>query len=42
MSYITDTSTPASKVIHLDSTHAHVHFQRDEEGNNLTTNFCII
>jgi hypothetical protein len=39
MSYITDTSTPASKVIHLDSAHAHVNFIKDDEGNILTTNF---
>ena len=39
MSYITDTSTPASKVIHLDSKHAHVYHQKDEDGNLLTTNF---
>ena len=38
-SYITDTSTPASKVIHLDSAHAHVNYQKDEDGNILTTNF---
>ena len=39
MSYITDTSTPASKVIHLDSAHAHVRYLKDDEGNELTTNF---
>ena len=39
MSYITDTSTPASKVIHLDSAHAHVRYLKDEEGNDLTTQF---
>eukprot|EP01050_Picozoa_sp_SAG11_P039946 SAG11_NODE_17090_length_528_cov_905.195804_1_plen_83_part_10 len=39
MSYITDTSTPASKVIHLDSRHAHVLHQLDEDGNEITTNF---
>ena len=39
MSYITDTSTPASKVIHLDSAHAHLVFQKDEDGNDITTNF---
>ena len=39
MSYITDTSTPASKVMHLDSAHAHVNFIKDDEGNILTSNF---
>eukprot|EP01050_Picozoa_sp_SAG11_P028402 SAG11_NODE_7575_length_1126_cov_54.943525_3_plen_200_part_01 len=39
MSYITDTSTPASKVIHLDSAHAHLYHQKDEDGNSITTNF---
>lgn len=39
MSYITDTSTPASKVIHLDSAHAHVYHQKDEDGNELTSHF---
>eukprot|EP01050_Picozoa_sp_SAG11_P063374 SAG11_NODE_43143_length_169_cov_401.214286_1_plen_40_part_01 len=39
MSYITDTSTPASKVIHLDSAHAHVQYSKDDEGNQITTNF---
>jgi hypothetical protein len=39
MSYITDTSTPASKVIHLDSKHAHVYHQKDEDGNEITSNF---
>ena len=39
MRYITDTSTLASKVIHLDSAHAHVNFIKDDEGNILTTNF---
>eukprot|EP01050_Picozoa_sp_SAG11_P040211 SAG11_NODE_17359_length_520_cov_28.232779_1_plen_57_part_01 len=39
MSYITDTSTPASKVIHLDSAHAEVKFQKDDDGNLITTNF---
>ena len=39
MSYITDTSTPASKVIHLDSAHAHVQYQKDDDGNLITTNF---
>jgi len=39
MSYITDTSTPASKVIHLDSAHAHVKYQKDDDGNLITTNF---
>ena len=39
MSYITDTSTPASKVIHLDSAHAHIQYSKDEEGNLITTNF---
>tara|TARA_R110002126_G_scaffold18542_1_gene70834 strand:+ start:7444 stop:8637 length:1194 start_codon:yes stop_codon:yes gene_type:complete len=39
MSYITDTSTPASKVIHLDSTHANLIYSQDEDGNDITTNF---
>ena len=39
MSYITDTSTPASKVIHLDSAHADLIYSKDEDGNDITTNF---
>ena len=39
MSYITDTSTPASKVIHLDSAHANLVYSVDEDGNDITTNF---
>ena len=39
MSYITDTSTPASKVIHLDSAHASNTFHKDEDGNPITSNF---
>ena len=39
MSYITDTSTPASKVIHLDSKHAHTYHNKDEDGNVITTSF---
>ena len=39
MAYITDTSTPASKVIHLDSNHAHIFHQKDEDGNELTSHF---
>ena len=39
MAYITDTSTPASKVVHLDSKHAHVYNQKDEDGNELTSHF---
>jgi hypothetical protein len=39
MSYITDTSTPASKVIHLDSNHAHTYHNKDEDGNVIPTSF---
>ena len=39
MSYITDTSTPASKVIHLDSRQAHTYHQKDEDGNEISTSF---
>ena len=39
MSYITDTSTLASKVIHLDSKHAHTYHNKDEDGNVITTSF---
>ena len=39
MAYITDTSTPASKVIHLDSKHAHIFHQKDVDGNELTSHF---
>lgn len=38
MSYITDTSTPASKVIHLDSAHAHVRYLKDEEWTHQASN----
>jgi len=37
--YITDTSTPASKVIHLDSAHAQVYLSKDVDDNNLTSQF---
>ena len=39
MSYITDTSTPASKVIHLDSAHASINHIKDDEGNVITSDF---
>lgn len=39
MSYITDTSTPASKVIHLDSKYAHLFHHNDEDGNQLTSSY---
>jgi hypothetical protein len=41
MSYILDTSTPASKVINIDSRFAHVFNRRDEDGNQLTSDFLF-
>ena len=41
MSYILDTSTPASKVINIDSRFAHVFNRRDEDGNQLTSDFMF-
>jgi hypothetical protein len=41
MSYITDTSTPASKVIHLDSGDAHTYHHKDAEGNEISSSFLF-
>eukprot|EP01047_Picozoa_sp_COSAG01_P124602 COSAG01_NODE_53602_length_338_cov_0.610879_1_plen_54_part_10 len=42
MSYITDTSTPASKVIHLDSAHAHIQYSKDEDFFKQKTAYVIL